>query len=110
MAAPLILRATKKSGSNKPILGEGEHTYGATHDRGELPPDIEYGNTHRVCVDSQGHVYIHHTVYETSEKADTMVIFDSNGKFVKSWGKQFRDGAHGLFIRKEGSNEFWFLT
>jgi hypothetical protein len=56
MAAPLILRATKKSGSNKPILGEGEHTYGATHDRGELPPDIEYGNTHRVCVDSQGHV------------------------------------------------------
>jgi hypothetical protein len=64
MAAPLILRATKKSGSNKPILGEGEHTYGATHDRGELPPDIEYGNTHRVCVDSQGHVYIHHTLYE----------------------------------------------
>jgi hypothetical protein len=109
MVAPLILSATNKSGSNKPILGEGEHTYEATHDWGELPPDIEYGNTHGVCVDSQGHVYIHHTVYETSEKADTMVVFDSNGKFVKSWGKQFRGGAHGLFIRKEGSNEFLYL-
>jgi hypothetical protein len=109
MAAPLILRATNKSGSNKPVLGEGEHTYEVTHDWGALPPDIQYGNTHGVCIDSQGHVYIHHTVSETSEKADTMVVFDSNGKFVKSWGKQFRGGAHGLFIRREGSNEFLYL-
>jgi hypothetical protein len=92
MAAPLILRATKKSGSNKPILGEGEHTYEASHDWGEWPPDIEYADTHGVCVNSQRHVYMQNTLYKTSEKAARMVVFNSNGKFVKSWGKQFRGG------------------
>ena len=109
LAAPLILRATNKSGSKKPVLGEGEHTYEVTHDWGALPADIQYGNTHGVCVDSQGQVYIHHTVGATSEKADTMVVFDANGNFVKSWGKQFRGGAHGLHIRREGTNEFLYL-
>ena len=109
LAAPLLLHATNKAGTKKPVLGEGDHVYEVTHDWGELPADIQYGNTHGVCVDSQGHVYIHHTVGATSEKADTMVVFDSDGKFVKSWGKEFRGGAHGLHIRKEGSDEFLYL-
>ena len=37
LSAPLILGTTNKSGSNKPVLGEGEHTYEVTHDWGELP-------------------------------------------------------------------------
>ena len=109
LAAPLILGATNKSGSKKPILGEGEHTYEVTHDWGELPADIQYGNTHGVCEDSHGHIYIHHTVYSTSEKPDSMVVFDHKGKFVKSWGKEFKGGAHGLHIRKEGKQEFLYL-
>ena len=52
LAAPLILGASNKSGSNKPVLGEGEHKYECTHDWGELPADIKYGNTHGVCEDS----------------------------------------------------------
>jgi hypothetical protein len=109
LAAPLILGASNKSGSKKPVLGSGEHSYEVTHDWGELPVDIQYGNTHGVCEDSQGHIYIHHTVYATSEKADSMVVFDRHGKFVKSWGKEFRGGAHGLFIRKEAGTEFLYL-
>lgn len=109
LSAPLILRAQNKSGSQKPILGSGEHVYEVTHDWGDLPPDIRYGNTHGVCEDSQGHIYIHHTVADSSEKPDTMVVFDSQGKFVKSWGKQFRGGAHGLTIRRESRTEFLYL-
>jgi len=109
LVAPLILGATDKSGSKKPVIGSGEHTYEVTHDWGELPADIQYGNTHGVCEDSNGHIYIHHTVYSTSEKPDSMVVYDSHGKFVKSWGKDFRGGAHGLHIRKEGGTEFLYL-
>jgi hypothetical protein len=109
LAAPLILGATNKSGSKKPSVGEGEHTYEVTHNWGELPADIQYGNTHGVCEDSHGHIYIHHTVYSTSEKPDSMVVFDHKGKFVKSWGKDFKGGAHGLHIRKEGKQEFLYL-
>ena len=52
---------------------------------GELPANIEYGNTHGVCEDSQGRIYIHHTVNAASESHDTMVVYDAKGKFVKSW-------------------------
>ena len=109
LAAPLILHATSKSGSAKPILGSGDHTYEVTHDWGELPADIQYGNTHGVCEDSQGNIYIHHTVAANSPRSDSMVVFDSQGKFIKSWGKEFKGGAHGLHIRKEGSTEYLYL-
>lgn len=107
--APLLLGVTNKSGSNKPVMGSGEHTYEVTHDWGALPAEIQYGNTHGVCEDAQGHIYIHHTVYATSEKQDSMVVFDADGKFVKSWGKEFRGGAHGLHIRKESGTEYLYL-
>ena len=107
--APLILGAANKSGSDKPILGEGDHKYELTHDWGQLPANIKYGNTHGVCEDSQGRIYVHHTVNAASESSDTMVVFDGKGKFVKSWGKDFKGGAHGLHIHKEGSQEFLYL-
>jgi hypothetical protein len=107
--APLILAATNKAGTRKPVLGSGEHVYEVTHNWGELPADIKYGNTHGVCEDSNGHIYVHHTVNAASESSDSMVVFDHNGKFVKSWGKEFKGGAHGLLIRREGSQEFLYL-
>src|ERR1035438_327614 len=107
--APLILGATNKAGSNKPVLGSGEHTYEAIHDWGELPAGIQYGNTHGVCEDSQGHIYVHHTVNKASESHNSMVVFDAAGKFVTSWGPEFMGGAHGLHIHKEGREEFLYL-
>jgi hypothetical protein len=109
-SAPVFLRAADKAGTKAPILGQGEHQYEAIHDWGELPRTIKYGNTHGVCEDSQGNIYIHHTVHATSESLDTMVVFDHNGRFVRSWGRQFKGGAHGLTIRKEGSEEFLYLS
>jgi hypothetical protein len=108
-ADPAFLRATDKSGAKAPILGQGDHQYEAIHDWGQLPRTIKYGNTHGVCEDSQGNIYIHHTVHATSESLDTMVVFDEKGKFVRSWGRQFKGGAHGLTLRKEGSEEFLYL-
>jgi hypothetical protein len=49
-------------------------------------------------------------VHATSDSADTMVVFDRAGKFVRSWGADFKGVAHGLHIRKEGSDEFLYLT
>ncbi|HTQ56500.1 MAG TPA: hypothetical protein VMI94_18665 [Bryobacteraceae bacterium] len=106
---PIILGAQNKSGSAKPIMGSGEHTYEVTHDWGELPAGIKYGNTHGVCEDSQARIYVHHTVNDLSESHDSMVVFDRQGRFVKSWGKEFKGGAHGLHIRKEGGQEFLYL-
>jgi hypothetical protein len=109
LGAPVILGATNKSGSKLPVFGEGAYKYEVIHDWGEVPAGIKYGNTHGVCEDSQGQIYVHHTVNAASESHDTMVVFDAKGKFVKSWGKDFQGGAHGLHIRKEGNQEFLYL-
>jgi hypothetical protein len=108
-SAPLILGATDKAGANKPVMGEGDHKYEVTHDWGELPANIKYGNTHGVIEDSHGLIYVHHTVNKLSESSDSMVVFDPKGKFVRSWGADFKGGAHGLHIQKEGSDEFLYL-
>lgn len=109
-AAPLLLGLQDKAGSRAPVLGRGEFTYEAIHDWGELPARIRWGNTHGVVEDSQGNIYVHHTVHATSESADSMVVFDRDGRFVRSWGRQFRGVAHGLHIRKEGGDEVLYLT
>jgi hypothetical protein len=107
---PMVLRSTDKAGSKAPVLGKGAHAYEALHDWGELPANIKWGNTHGVAEDSARQIYVHHTVHATSESADSIVVFDRKGKFVRSWGKAFRGIAHGMEIRKEGREEFLYLT
>ena len=106
--APFVM-ADDKTGSKYPILGEGEHKYECIHDWGELPSNIKYGNTHSVCEDAQGHIYIHHTVYKDSPSPDSVVVFDEKGKFVRSFGPMFRGGAHGMHLAKEGKVEYLYF-
>lgn len=103
-----FLRGQDKSGSKRLILGSGEHRYECFHDWLEPPKGIKWGDTHGLCQDAGGHIYVAHTVHGSSERGDAVVVFDAKGKFVKSWGEEFRGGAHGLDIRKEGSDEFLY--
>jgi hypothetical protein len=109
-AAPALIGLQDKSGSRPPVLGSGAHTFEAIHDWGSLPARIAWGNTHAVVEDAQGHIHIHHTVHAASESADSVVVFDRDGRFVRSWGRQFRGVAHGLQLRREGSREFLYFT
>ena len=101
-ARPAFPGRNRQSGHKPPILGEGEHKYEVCMTGVSSRATIRYGNTHGVCEDSQGHIYVHHTVNASSESLDTVVVFDQKGKFVRSWGRQFKGGAHGLTLRKEG--------
>lgn len=107
-AAPHIL-ASDKTGKRLPILGVGEHQYEAIHDWGELPQGHVFGNTHGVAVDAQGFIHIKHTVGAGATVDDAVVVFDADGKFVRSWGKQYKGGAHGLQLSREGGEEFFYL-
>jgi hypothetical protein len=110
IVSPLLLGMQDKAGTKAPVIGEGAYKYEALHDWGTLPPSIKYGNTHGVVEDSQGRIYVHHTVGADSETADSMVVFDDKGRFVRSWGREFRGVAHGLHIGREGRDEFLYLT
>jgi hypothetical protein len=107
--APTLLYATDKSGTRRPIVGRDEHTYEVFHDWGQLPAGLRYGNTHGVCEDANGHIYVHHTVHATSERHDTMVVFDEDGRFVRSWGAEYEGGAHGLHLDANGGEQTLIL-
>ena len=107
VALPYLLTSAKGS-PTQPVMGSGEHTYEVTHDFLQLPPQLKFGNAHGIVVDAAGRIIVAHTVHKTSESGDAIAIFDASGKFVKSWGSDMRGGAHGLTIRKEGSQEFLY--
>src|SRR6476660_508797 len=88
--SPILLGMQDKAGTKAPVLGSGAYTYEAIHDWGELPARIKWGNTHGVVEDSQRNIYVHHTVHATSDSADTIVVFDRDGRFVRSWGREVR--------------------
>ncbi len=107
-SGPLVLGATDKAGTTAARVGAGEHTYECVHNWGTLPGELEWQTTHNVAVDGQGLVYVTHQVTGKRD-LDTVVVFDPAGKFVRSFGKQWRNGGHGLDVRKEGSDEFLYL-
>ena len=110
LAFPTILHADDKAGLKTPVLGSGEYTYECLHDWPQLPGAIAFGNTHGVIEDAQGNIYIKHTVHKTSQKGDAICVFDPEGKFVRSWGSEYRGVAHGLERVVEGKEEFLWLS
>jgi hypothetical protein len=106
--APFV-RGANKSGLDPIILGSGEHRYECIHDWARLPRDLAFGNTHGVCEDSGGNIYVKHTVHATSTRPDAIAVFDAEGTFVRSWGAEYRGGAHGLHYSKEPGGEYLYL-
>ncbi len=107
-ASPLILGAQDKSGQRLPIVGSGEHAYECLHNWGELPRHIVWGETHGVAIDEAGLIYIKHRK-NAADPMDAIAVFDSAGKFVRSFGDEYNGGGHGIDIRKEGNTEFLYL-
>jgi len=107
--APMILHATDKAGSQPAMVGSGEHQYECVHNWGQLPDHIRWGFTHGVAVDAEGLIYIKHQSKRLLAM-DAIAVFDSDGKFVRSFGKEYHGGGHGIDLRKEGDQEFLYLS
>jgi hypothetical protein len=108
-AGPLILHASDKAGTKNPVIGQGAYRYECIHDWGQLPDSLHWETTHGVTIDEEGLVYIKHQG-TGSTPLDCIVVFDKDGKFVRSWGKEYYPGGHGIDIRKEGKEQFLYLS
>src|SRR5258708_5923465 len=108
MAATPLLPALNQLPKKRLITGSGEHTYEVHHDWLTPPPNIMWGDTHGLAVDRHSNIYVAHTVNPNSVGSDAVLMFNRHGKFERSWGAEFRNGAHGLDIRKEGNEEFLY--
>lgn len=100
---------TRKTDDPNPVIGSGDYQFRCHHGWGALPGELEWQTTHGTAVDSQGLVYFTHQGVG-KKQLDTVLVFDDKGKFVRSFGKQWHGGGHGIDIRKEGTDEFIYLA
>lgn len=105
---PTILRAEDKAGSKTPVVGSGAHTYECHHNWGRLPANFKWGETHGVAIDEAGLIYIKHRS-RAEVPMDSIAVFDPAGQFVRSFGKEYHGGGHGIDIRKEDGREYLYL-
>lgn len=96
------LHAAPAQAAEALILGKGAHRYRVLESWGELPPGMTYTDCAAVCVDSKDNVYVF------TRSADPVIVFDRNGKFLRSWGKDIGfTNAHGAAI---GPDDMLYLT
>ncbi len=107
-AAPTLLFAQDNNSREHPVIGAGQYRYECHHDWGQLPDHLKWQTTHGVTVDHDGFIYIKHQGYG-DVPMDTIVVFDPDGKYVRSFGKEYHKGGHGIDIRRDGKEEFLYL-
>lgn len=113
--ASFFVRTDDKAGSKPAIVGSGEHRYACDHRWGEKPDHITWYETHGVAVDKDGFVYVTHRAgaeapQSAGDGQDTVVVFDPKGKFVRSFGKRWHAGGHGVDVREENGQEYLYLA
>lgn len=68
---------------------------------GETP---KLGYTHGVVVDSSDNVFVF------NQSPNAVIKFDRHGAMQQTWGEEFQQGAHGMFLANEPDGEFLYLT
>ena len=107
LTAPAVISASK-TGSKK-IIGDEEHGYEVLHQWPQLPDPFRWQTTHNVAVDSKQFLYVIHEGKTELPDHPSIFVFDSEGKYVRSFGKQFQGGGHGIEVRNEGGQEFLYV-
>ncbi|HMO35521.1 MAG TPA: peptidase [Gemmatales bacterium] len=79
------------------------------HDYFLLPGNLHWQTSHGICFDLSGCAYIIMQGHAKSEPVDTVHVFDPVGKYMRSFGKEYHPGGHGIDIRQEGSEEFAYI-
>lgn len=109
VSAPAILGATDKAGTRPVVIGEGDFRYECHHDWARAPVGFPWYVTHGVTIDRDGMVYIKHRALKGTN-SDTILVFDPDGTFVRSFGSEYCAGGHGIDIREENGQEFLYLS
>lgn len=104
-AALFALAAFQAPADERVMLASDKVAYEWQRGWGKLPEGMSFGNTHGcVVVDSKNRVYMN------TDTEHAVIVFEADGTFVKSWGKELAGGLHGMCLVKEGEREYLYLT
>ena len=80
------------------VFGEGNFQYTHVDDWAKLPQGMSFHECPGVAVDSQDNVYV------LTRGDDPIIVFDSEGNFIRTFGKgEFSNRTHGLYIAHDDS-------
>lgn len=98
----LALRIRAARAAEPVVLGNGEYRYEVVPHWDELPPGFSYTDATSVAVDSKDNVYVF------NRGAHPVIVYDRNGKFLRSWGEDIGfTHAHGAAM---GPDDMLYLT
>jgi len=63
------------------------------------PAGMKFGRVSAVSTDADGNVY----VFKRDDATDPLVVFDSRGTYLRSWGKGMFGRPHGLRVDRDGN-------
>jgi DNA-binding beta-propeller fold protein YncE len=66
-----------------------------------MPDGWKFGRVSSVATDSDGNVY----VFQRGKKADPLIVFSHEGKYLRSWGRGMFGNPHA--IRVDKANNVW---
>ena len=64
-----------------------------------MPDGFTFGRVSAVTTDAASNVY----AFQRGTRADPIIVFDSSGKYVRSWGKGLFVNPHGLRVDRFGN-------
>jgi streptogramin lyase len=77
------------------VFGTGKYTYEVQEGWGKLPEGWQFGWIPGIAVDSKDRIYVY------SRSRHPVVVFDTAGNVLTSWGEEHLKDAHGIFIDSE---------
>lgn len=107
--SPMILNASDKAGTKSPVLGTGEFQYEVvSHNWGEVPEHIQWGETHGVAVDEEGLVYIAHRSNALSRSTRSSSSIPAVNLFARSARSITQADTASTFAKKVGRSSSTF--
>ena len=113
-AAPSLVSADD---AKAPVrFGSGAMTFTLDENWGKLPEGMKYGHGCGIAVDLKDRIFV-----TSRSESPCVAIFDPAGKILETWSNDFVDRvgmkpgqvaatAHGIYISKEGGQEFIYFT
>lgn len=78
-------------------LGEGEYTYKLVSGWAKMPPRMNFNSVTGIAVGSNDVVYV------SNRSKNPVMVFDSEGNFLDTWGERLFRRSHSIFSDFEGN-------
>ncbi len=78
------------------IMGTGEYRYRVEEHWPNIPADIKIGDVSAVAVDKNDRVYLF------NRGPNPMIVVDTAGNFIETWGQGVFGDAHGVYVGEDG--------